>query len=184
MPNLIIKNGTGELVFSDTTTHFSTKNATLNSSPLYIDGDCDLFGKFDFNISTPKQNLNKTIADIRGNTLLKNFNTYIEQIENIKGFGDVNLNIYGDIKNINEIEFNKNIFTKGSIKLSAVTLKLKTIPQAISNIFGEINVENQDIILGALVTQGKMYSSAKKINSISFVVCVLTFTFDVLFSLK
>ena len=169
MPNLVIKNGTGELVFSDTTTHFSTKNATLNSSPLFIEGDCDLLGKFNFNISTPKQNLNKTIADIRGNTLLKNINTYLEQIENIKGFGDISLNLYGDIKNINEIEFNKNIFTKGSIKLNAVTIKLKTIPQAISNIFGELNIENQDVMLDlyALLNKSKITINGKIKDSIA-----------------
>ena len=34
-------------------------------------------------------------------------------------------------------------------------------------------LQNEDIILGALVTQGKMYSRAKRINSFSFIVCVV-----------
>jgi len=163
IPNLIIKNGGGELIFQDTDTYFNTYEATLNSSPLTINGECDVYGKFNFHAETKKQNLNKLLADIKGNTILTELNKNINQIEHIKGFGDLNINIFGDIKNINDIQFNKNIFTKGAINLTAVSLKYKDIPQTISNIFGEIGIENQDLIMDlyALLNKSKIIIEGK-----------------------
>ena len=163
IPNLKLKNSAGNLHFSDTKAYFKTTEAFLNSSTISINGDCDFFGKFNFTVNTPKQNLNNFISNIKENTILNNINTYLEQIENIKGFGDITLNLYGEIKNLKEIELNKNLFAKGTINLNAVTLKLKTIPQAISNIFGELAIENQDLIINlyALLNKSKITIDGK-----------------------
>ncbi len=163
MPNLVIKNGAGELTFNDTDTLFKTTSATLNSNPVSVTGTCTLQGVFNFFANTKNQNLTKLLADIKGNTLLADLNNYFEQIENIKGIGDLDLNIFGTIKDINEIEFNKNIFSKGKIGLNAVTIKPKGVPQAISNIFGNIEIDNKDLLMNlyALINMSKITIEGK-----------------------
>ncbi len=163
MPNLIIKNGGGTLTFNDTDTHFQTTSATLNGKPLNVEGSCTLQGAFNFTATSKDQNLTKLLNDIKGNTLLADLNNYLEQIEKIKGLGDLDLNIYGQLNNIREIEFNKNIFTRGQIDLKAVTLKHQNIPQEISNIFGTIALDNQDILMNlyALINKSKVTIEGK-----------------------
>lgn len=163
MPDLIVKNGAGALKFVDTDTFFTTTNATLNSKPVNIHGTCTLQGVFNFFANTKDQNLAKLLADIKGNTLLADLNSYFDQIENINGLGDLELNIYGALKNINDIEFNKNIFSKGKINLNAVTLKPRSVPQTISNIFGELNLDNKDLLMNlyALINKSKVTIEGK-----------------------
>lgn len=163
MPNLIIKNGSGSLKFLDTDTYFKTSTATLNANPISIEGSCNLQGVFNYYANTKSQNLAKLLKDIEGNTLLADLNNYFEQIESIKGLGDLNLNIYGEIKDLNQIEFNKNIFSKGKITLNAVTIKPKAIPQAVSNIFGDLNIENKDLLMNlyALINKSKVTIEGK-----------------------
>lgn len=163
MPNLIVKNGAGTLNFVDTDTFFKTTSATLNSNPININGTCTLQGVFNFFANTKDQNLNKLLGDIKGNTLLADLNNYFDQIESIKGLGDLDLNIYGALKNINDIEFNKNVFSKGKITLHAVTLKPQSVPQAISNIFGELNLDNKDLLMNlyALINKSKVTIEGK-----------------------
>ncbi len=163
MPNLIIKNAAGDLKFLDTTTRFQTTAATLNSRPISVEGTCTLQGVFNFFANTKGQNLNKLLTDIKGNTLLADLNNYFDQIETIKGLGDLNLNIYGETKDIRDIEFNKNVFSKGKITLNAVTLKPKAVPQAISNIFGDLNLDNKDVDMNlyALINKSKLLIEGK-----------------------
>lgn len=163
MPDLIVKNGAGSLKFVDTDTFFTTTNAVLNSRPVNIHGTCTLQGVFNFFANTKDQNLAKLLSDIKGNTLLADLNGYFDRIESIKGLGDLDLNIYGAIKNINDIEFNKNIFSKGKITLNAVTIKPQSIPQSISNIFGELNLDNKDLLMNlyALINKSKVTIEGK-----------------------
>lgn len=163
MPNLVIKNGSGDLKFLDTTTYFKTASAVLNNLPINIEGSCTLQGVFNFFTNTKGQNLNKLLTDIKGNTLLADLNNYFEQIETIKGLGDINLNIFGEAKDIHNIEFNKNIFSKGKISLNAVTIKPKSIPQEISNIFGDLDIDNKDLNLNlyALINKSKVTIEGK-----------------------
>lgn len=163
MPNLIVKNGAGNLKFTDTNTYFKTTKATLNSQPINVEGSCTLQGVFNFFANTKDQNLNKLLADIKGNTLLADLNNYFDQIESINGLGDLNLNIFGEAKDIYNIEFNKNIFSKGTISLSAVSIKPKAIPQAISNIFGDLKIDNKDLNLNlfALINKSKVTIEGK-----------------------
>lgn len=163
MPNLVVKNAAGELTFNDTDTFFKTTAATLNSKPITVNGTCTLQGVFNFFANTQDQNLTKLLADIKGNTLLADLNNYFDQIESIKGLGDLDLNIFGTIKNINEIEFNKNIFSKGKITLSAVTLKPKGVPQAVSNIFGNLDIDNKDLLVNlyAIINKSKVTIEGK-----------------------
>lgn len=163
MPNLVIKNGAGELNFTDTNTYFKTSSANLNGSPISVEGSCTLQGVFNFFANTKSQNLNKLLADIKGNTLLADLNNYFDQIETIKGLGDLNLNIFGEAKDIHNIVFNQNIFSKGKITLNAVTIKPKSVPQAISNIFGDLNLDNKDVNMNlyALINKSKVTIEGK-----------------------
>lgn len=163
MPNLVIKNGAGSLKFKDTDTYFQTTKATLNSQPISVEGSCTLFGVFNFFANTKEQNLNKLLADIQGNTLLADINNYLDQLEKLSGMGDLNLNIYGEAKSIYDIVFGKNIFAKGSINLNAVTIKPKSVPQAVSNIFGDLKFDNKDLNLNlfALINKSKVTIEGK-----------------------
>ena len=163
MPNLIIKNGEGDLKFNDTDTYFKTTNASINGRPASIEGSCTLMGVFNFVAISKNQNLGKIFADIKDNTLLGEINNYFAQIESMRGFGDLNLNIYGALKNIHDMEFNKNVFSRGKISLNSVTIKPKAIPQEISNIFGELSLDNKDLLVNlyALINKSKVIMEGK-----------------------
>ena len=167
MPNLIINSANGKLSFTDTDTYFKTDSAILNGKPINVEGSCTLKGVFNFFATSNAQNLANLVADIKGNTLLADLNNYFEQIEAIKGFGDINLNILGNVKNIHEMVINKNVFSKGTITLNAVTLKVKSLPQAISNIFGKIKLDNDLLTLDsyALLNKSKLLINGKIENN-------------------
>ncbi len=159
MPELVVKNTDGTLSFNDTDTYFKTNNAEVNSKQIFIDGNCTLLGKFNYNVKSTFQNLGLLVENMKSNTLLGEINDYLEQLEYIKGHGDINLKIYGEVKNIQDAVFNKNMFASGDINLQAVTFKLKNIPQAISNVFGKLSVNNTNLNLNlyALLNASKIY---------------------------
>lgn len=142
--NMTLTQGNGILTFDDQNTKFTTKTAKLNGKPISVNGTCSLLGNLDFDVKTKGQNLADLLKIIRTSPMLADIQKMIDPIENGSGPADFYLNLTGQVKDVNDIVFNKNIFAKGKINLLSNTIHLKGLPLPVSKAAGEINFNNMD----------------------------------------
>lgn len=140
--NLILKNGSGKLTFNDLDTHFYTTSALLNGKPIKVDGKCNLYGILDFDVTAQQQDLGDLLKVIKTSPMLIDIQQLISPISQAKGLSDIIIKITGEIKNINDIVFNKNIFAKGSLALHSANIVAQGFP--LSQISGKIDFNNLD----------------------------------------
>ncbi len=140
--NMIMTNGSGTLDFKDQDSLFQTKTANLNGKPVSIKGTCTLLGDMDFDVTAKGQDLSKLIRIIKTSPMLEDIQKLLTPVETATGISDLELKLTGQIKDINNLVFNKNIFAKGSIKLISDMIKIKDLPAV--NTSGTINFENLD----------------------------------------
>lgn len=140
--NMQISQGSGILTFDDQNTQFTTKSARLNGKPVSIDGTCSLLGNLDFKVKANGQDFGNILKIIKTSPMLVDIQKLIEPIENGKGNSDFYLNLTGQVKDVNDIVFNKNLFAKGHVNLHSNTMYLKVLPVAVSNIKGVVNFDN------------------------------------------
>ncbi len=140
--NLVLKNGSGKLVFNDQDTRFDTNTATLNGKPVKVNGTCTLKGVLDFNVTAKQQELGRLLNVIKTSPMLADIQKLIKPIDSAKGNSDINLNLTGTVIDVNDVVFNKNIFAKGSIDLYSATITSQGIP--LTNISGKIGFNNLD----------------------------------------
>lgn len=140
--NLELKNASGTLDFDNQNTIFKSKTAFLNGKPVSVVGTCSLLGDLDFSVSAKGQNLENLLKTIKTSPMLKDVQTLLTQIEEVYGPANINLNLTGQVKDINDVVFNKNIFAKGSLELLTNTLKIKDVPSL--KLSGLINFQNLD----------------------------------------
>lgn len=140
--NMVLKNGSGKLVFNDQNTAFDTSTATLNGKPIKVNGTCTLKGVLNFNIEAKQQELGQLIKVIKTSPMLVDIQKLIKPIDTAKGNADININLTGTVIDVNDVVFNKNIFAKGSINLFSNTITSQGMP--LSNISGKIDFNNLD----------------------------------------
>lgn len=150
MQDLVIKNSFSKFVFNDQDVIFTLEKGLLNNKEISIKGLCSLFGKFDFDIKTLEQPIDNLYKALRKGTLIPEFNS-LPNLDKISGISDIELNIYGAVKNANEIALNKNIFAKGTIAVKDAMVAMQNIK--IKDLNGNVNVNgvNSDVNF-----QGKM----------------------------
>lgn len=142
--NMTVTDGNGILTFDDQNTKFTTKSGKLNGKPITIDGTCTLLGNLDFIVKTQGQDLGNLLKIIKTSPMLVDIQKMIEPIENGSGPADFYLNLTGQVKDVNDIVFNKNLFAKGKINLLSDTISLKGLPLPVSKTVGEVNFNNMD----------------------------------------
>ena len=140
--NLVLKNGSGKLVFNDQNTRFDTHSAALNGKPVTVSGTCTLKGVLNFNVEAKQQNLEHLITVIKTSPMLKDIQKLIQPISSAKGNSDIKINLTGTVTDVNDVVFNKNIFAKGTVDLYSNTIIAQGLP--LSNISGKINFNNLD----------------------------------------
>ncbi len=140
--NLVLKNGSGKLVFNDENTRFDTSYATLNGKPVEVTGTCTLKGVLNFNVKAEQQDLGDILKVIKTSPMLADIEKLIKPISSAKGTSDFALNLTGTVPDVNDIVFNKNIFANGSVDLHSATITAQGIP--LSNISGKIWFNNLD----------------------------------------
>lgn len=138
--NMSITNGAGTLDFNDQNTLFQTKTAILNGKPVSIKGTCSLLGDLNFDVITNGQNLEKLLYTVKTSPMLSDIQKLLQPIEKISGNANFKLNLYGQVKDINDVVFNKNIFAKGTVEMLSNTVKLKNTPNVKTS--GVINFDN------------------------------------------
>ncbi len=142
--NMTITNGSGLLTFDNQNTKFITKSAKLYGKPVNVEGTCSLQGKLDFKVTANGQNLSNMLKIIKTSPMLADIQNMISPIKNGSGAMNLFINLTGQVKDVNDIKFNKNIFAKGKIKLISDTISLKDLPIPISKVNGDLTFENLD----------------------------------------
>lgn len=140
--NMVLKNGSGKLVFSDQDTKFDTDTAELNGKPVNVSGTCTLKGVLNFDIIAKQQDLGNMLKIIKTSPMLSDIRKLVSPITGAKGLSDIKINLTGTVIDVNDVVFNKNIFAKGAIDLYSVMIKAQNIP--LSNVTGKISFNNLD----------------------------------------
>ena len=145
--DLIVTNGLGTLVFDNTNTVFKTQKAILNGKNITINGKCNLDGKFDFNVETAGQNSGSLLRTLKISPMLSEIGKMLDSIEYSTGLADLKLNIKGHVKDPKEMEFLKNVFASGNLKLTDNLVKIKNLPEKLSHLTGTVNFDNKNLDL-------------------------------------
>ena len=140
MPNLFLTNADAILKFTDENAVFNLKKGLINNKPANIDGTCNLAGKFNFDVHTNEQNLAKLYDTIKTSTLINELRNMLPPINITQGLANLNLKVYGNIKDIEFIKYNENFFVKGNMKLSNGNLDYNNIK--INGFSGIIDFDN------------------------------------------
>lgn len=163
--NLTLQNGSGTLDFKNQNTLFQTKSATLNGKPISVRGTCSLLGNLDFNILSDGQDISKLLTTIKTSPMLKDIQQLVSPIEKVQGNTNLKLNINGQVKDVNDVVFNKNIFAKGSIELISNTIKLKGVPAVKTSGTINFNNLNADFNLRSAINSSKLDITGKIKNT-------------------
>lgn len=138
--NMILQNGSGTLDFNNQDTLFQTKTATLNGKPVSVKGTCSLIGILNFDVVSDGQDLSKLLNTIKTSPMLEDIQKLLSPVEKAQGNANIKINLNGQVKDINDVVFNKNIFAKGSIELLSDIIKLKNTPAVKTS--GIVNFDN------------------------------------------
>lgn len=142
--NLVLKNGSGEVIFNDTQTTFKSYHATINGKPVEIKGDCSVLGKLNVLVTSKGQNIPQLIKVINTSPILVDIQKVVAPFTNPRGVADVFLNIYGNAKNAETIEFNKDLFAKGTITLHNATTVMQDTYLPFTRVNGVVNFNQYD----------------------------------------
>ena len=146
--NLVGQNINGKVTFDNQKVQFATTSALINNKATSIKGNATLKGDLDVNVVSKQQDLNKLVKVIKTSPMLIDLQKLISPLTSAKGNIDLELNLTGNISDINNIVLNQNIFAKGTIKLLNNFISIQNIP--INNITGQINFDNTDITLNLI----------------------------------
>lgn len=140
--NMVLQNGSGTLDFKNQDTLFQTKTATLNGKPISVRGTCSLLGNLDFDVISNGQDLAKLLNTINTSPMLVDIQNLLKPVEKMSGNANIKINLFGQVKDINDVVFNKNIFAKGTIEMLSDSIKLKGLPAIRTS--GIVNFKNLD----------------------------------------
>ena len=142
MPDLVMTNADAILTFDDENAVFNLKKGFVNGKDINIDGTCNLAGKFDFDVQTKNQDLEYLYKSLRTSSIIDEVKNMTPQFDIVQGASDLRLKVYGNIKDINDLKFNKNFFVKGTLNLLGNTFKLQEVTT--HNATGSVNFDNTD----------------------------------------
>lgn len=156
-----VKNASGALDFKDTDTHFYTQSASLHSQPIKIDGTCNLKGVLNFNVSSNRQNLGSLLDVVKNSPMLYDIQKMVEEIKSASGYSDIKLNIFGKVKNIDEVEFGKTIFANAELMLNSDDVFFKGVNVPVKKVIGLIKLKDKIVSLDLDSMLGKSKTSIK-----------------------
>ncbi len=142
IPKLKMTNANAVLKFTDQNVTFTNEKGLVNGKEFSIKGICDVFGKFDFDVFGQNQPTEILYNSILTSKIIPDIQKNFPQPDSIKGLTDLNLKIYGTVKNINSINFNENVFAKGEIVLKNNDFIIQNIN--INKTNGKIKFDNSN----------------------------------------
>ena len=140
IPDLKLVKADSVLKFNGQNLSFTNSSGKVNDKDFIINGICDLFGKFDFDIKSENQPTTALYKALYSSTIVPDIKNMLPDINSIKGTTDFGLKVYGQVKDINNIEINKNVFAKGNVKLVDNTFVTQNIK--IDKTSGDIKFES------------------------------------------
>lgn len=167
MPDLELTNSDSTLTFNDQDANFVSKKGLVNGRDFDIHGGCNLNGKFDFNILSKNQPTEALYKALSTSKMVPDIQKFIPTLDKVSGLTDLNLKIYGMVKKISDLEFNKNVFAKGEIELKNNDFSLQNI--SINNTQGKIKFDstNLDAEVKAFIAELPLNINAKIKNNIA-----------------
>ena len=166
IPDLKLVNADAGLSFNDKNVLFNTQKGKVNGQDFTIKGTCDLNGNFDFNAYSDNQPTKELYNGLLSSTMIDDLKKMIPKIDNISGFTDLNLKIYGSVKKLDELEFNKNFFAKGTIKIKDNNLASNGIDITNANADIKLDGNSAEADIKALIGNSPLQISAKVKNEI------------------
>lgn len=141
---MVLHNGSGEVIFNDTKTTFKSYNATVNGKPIEIKGNCTVLGKLNVYVTSKGQDITKLIKVINTSPILEEVQKVVAPFTKPSGVADVFLHIYGNVKNAEVVEFNKDLFSRGTITLHNATTVMQDTYLPFSRVNGVVNFDKYD----------------------------------------
>lgn len=165
--NLELHNGSGEVVFNNTQTTFRSYSAEINGRPVEIKGDCSVLGKLNVYVTSKGQNIPKMIKVINSSPLLADIQKVVKPFTQPEGTADLFLYIYGTARNAEEIVFNKDLFSKGTITLHNAKTVMQDTYLPFTKVNGVVNFDqyNSDYDITGYVRNSKLHVKGTGTNS-------------------
>ena len=142
--HLVLTNGSGEVIFNDTQTTFKSHKAFINGKLVEIKGDCSVFGKLNVYVSSKGQDVKQLVKVINSSPLLIDVKKVIDPFTHPEGVADVFLQIYGTAKNAEEVVFNEDLFSKGTITLHNSKTLMQDTFLPFTGVNGIVNFDKYD----------------------------------------
>ena len=115
------------LNFNDQIINFKTTKGKLNNQDFTSVGTADLFGKFDFDMTSQNQPVMLLYKAINSSVLVADINKMIPKIQEITGKADFNIKVHGAVKELKSLKFNENFFVKGDVNLKDNNISVQNI---------------------------------------------------------
>lgn len=166
IPDLILKNADAVLNFNDQDAVFTTKKGTVNGKDFKVNGTCNLYGKFDFDVESQNQPTEELYKAIQTSTMVPDIQKMLPKLDKISGLTNLNLKVYGAVKYIEDLKFNENTFAKGEISIKDNDFTFQNITVNKTN--GTVKFDNTsaDADIKALISDAPMSIKAKIKNNI------------------
>ena len=139
MKDLVLKEGEAILQFHDQNATFITKKGKVNGKPIDIRGVCNLEGKFDFDVKSSNQEIGGLYKAIQTASMLDEIHEILPKLDSCSGLTNLDLKVYGAVKYIEDLKFNKNFSTKGTLTLLGNTLSMQGV--TIKNTKGKLYID-------------------------------------------
>ncbi len=167
IPDMVLTNATAVLKFNDQNALFETKQGLVNNVPISIKGTCNLFGNFDFDIKSNSQEIEYLYHAIETSTMLDDIRKMLPKLDICKGKLNLDMKVYGSIIDVKDIQFNKNLFSKGEIELLDNTFGLQGTQ--INSTKGKINFEGTgaNVDINALIGDSQLNAKANVKNNLA-----------------
>ncbi len=166
IPDLILKNADSVLTFNDQDAIFTNKTGTVNGKDFKINGTCNLFGKFDFDTSSQNQPTADLYQALKTSTMIPDVQKLLPKLDKINGTTDLNVKIYGTVKDISDLKINQNAFAKGEITIKDNNFTLQNMNIDKTNGTVKFDGLNADAELSAIIANAPARIKAKIKNNI------------------
>lgn len=143
MPSFVLKKAKASLVFNDQNAEFKTIEGKVDNKDFSINGNCNVFGKFNFNVLSNQQSALYLYHALKTATLAPELKPLLHDLDKLNGLLNLNLNISGEVKDITNIVFNENVFAKGKLSLLGNDIGIQNI--TLQKIKGDVNFDGLDL---------------------------------------
>lgn len=142
IPDMIATEQDITLTLNDQNIVFQNSSGKLNGKDLKINGYSDLFGKFDFSLTTKDQPSALIYNSVKKSKLLQDIANTLPPLTSVDGKIDLDLKVFGSVDKLSNIKLNKNVFTKGLVNFKNNICIIENI--LINNINGFIKYDNNN----------------------------------------